>query len=99
MFRLDPAGHHDVNVLFHTLNVVCCSGVLQSVTGATWRSLMVAALFAVHPINVESVAWIAERKNLLSMMFFLLALWTYGSYARKPRAGPYLAVVALFASG
>jgi protein O-mannosyl-transferase len=99
LFHLNPAGHHYVNVLFHALNVVLLFLLLQRVTGATWRSLMVAALFAVHPVNVESVAWVAERKNLLSMMFFLLALWTYGFYARKPRAGPYLAVVALFACG
>ena len=99
LFHLNPAGHHYVNVLFYALNVVLLFLLLQRVTGATWRSLMVAALFAVHPVNVESVAWVAERKNLLSMMFFLLALWTYGFYARKPRAGPYLAVVALFACG
>jgi protein O-mannosyl-transferase len=99
LFGLNPAGHHYVNVLFHALNVVLLFLLLQRATRCTWPSLMVAALFAVHPVNVESVAWIAERKNLLSMMFFLLALWTYGSYARKPRAGPYLAVMALFACG
>jgi cytochrome c-type biogenesis protein CcmH/NrfG len=99
LFGLNPAGHHYGNVLFHALNVVLLFLLLQSATGFTWRSLMVAALFAVHPVNVESVAWIAERKNLLSMMFFLLALWSYQSYARKPRVGGYLAVMALFACG
>jgi protein O-mannosyl-transferase len=99
LFGLNPAGHHYGNVLFHALNVVLLFLLLQSATGFTWRSLMVAALFAVHPVNVESVAWIAERKNLLSMMFFLLALWSYQSYARKPRLDRYLAVMALFACG
>jgi len=99
IFHLNPAGHHYVSVLFQAINVVLLFLLLQSATGATWRSLMVSALFAVHPVNVECVAWIAERKSLLSMMFFLLALWTYSSYARKPRAGPYLGVVALYACG
>lgn len=95
----DPAGPHDVNLFLHVLNVVLLFWVLQRATGFTGRSAMVAALFALHPINVESVAWISERKNLLSMMFFLLALAAYGWYARKPRVGSYFAVAALFALG
>jgi tetratricopeptide (TPR) repeat protein len=95
----DPAGPHDVNLLLHVLNVVLLFWVLQRATGAAGRSAMVAGLFALHPINVESVAWIAERKNLLSMMFFLLALAAYGWYARRPRIGPYIVVAALFALG
>jgi tetratricopeptide (TPR) repeat protein len=70
--------------------------VLQSLTGFTWRSLIVATIFAVHPLNVESVAWAAERKTLLSMMFFLLAVWAYCSYARKPSLSRYLGVAGLF---
>ncbi len=77
LFGLNPAGHHYVNVLLHAVNVVLLFLLLQSATGFRWRSLMVAALFALHPINVESVAWAAERKNVLSMMFFLLALYAY----------------------
>ncbi len=72
IFGLDPAGPHDVNVVFHVLNALLLFWVLQRATGFVGRSWMVAALFALHPINVESVAWIAERKNLLSMFFFLL---------------------------
>ena len=82
LFGINSARHHDTNVLLHVLNVLLLFWILQRATGFTGRSLMVAALFALHPINVESVAWIAERKNLLSMLFFLLALGAYGWYAR-----------------
>jgi len=84
LFGLRPAGHHCMNVLLHAVNVVLLFLLLQSATGFCWRSLMVAALFALHPINVESVAWAAERKSVLSMMFFLLALYAYVWYARRP---------------
>ena len=99
LFGLDPSGHHDVNLLLHVLNVVVLFWVLQRATGCLGRSFMVAALFALHPINVESVAWIAERKNVLSMLFFLLALGAYRWYALKPRAGRYVGVAFLFALG
>jgi len=99
LFGLNPAGHHDVNVLFHALNAVLLFWVLLRATGYAGRSFMVAALFALHPINVESVAWIAERKNLLSMVFFLLALGAYRWYAMRPRLGRYGVVAALFALG
>jgi tetratricopeptide (TPR) repeat protein len=82
-FGLDPAGHHDTSLLLHTFNVVLLFWVLQAATGYAGRSAMVAALFVLHPVNVESVAWIAERKNVLSMMFFLLALGAYGWYTRS----------------
>jgi tetratricopeptide (TPR) repeat protein len=85
-----------VNVLLHTVNAVLLFLLLQSATGFRWRSLMVAALFALHPINVESVAWAAERKNVLSMLFFLLALYAYGRYARRPGLGRYIAVAGFF---
>ncbi len=81
LFGLTPAGPHIVNLLLHTLNVVLLFWVLWRATGFTGRSAMVAALFALHPINVQSVAWVAERKNLLSMTFFLLSLGAYRWYA------------------
>jgi protein O-mannosyl-transferase len=96
-FGLKPAGHHYVSVLLHAANVVILFLLLQNATGFRWRSLMVAALFALHPINVESVAWAAERKNVLSMMFFLLALYAYGGYARRPGLLRYVAVAGFFA--
>jgi protein O-mannosyl-transferase len=94
-----PAAHHAENVLLHALNAVLLFLFLQYATGFRWRSLMVAALFALHPINVESVAWAAERKNVLSMTFFLLALCAYGWYVREPRVRRYAWVVALYALG
>ena len=99
LFQLNPAGHHDVNLLLHAINVVLLFWVLLRATGYASRSFMVAALFALHPINVESVAWIAERKNPLSMLFFLLALGAYRWYAREPRVGRYAAVAFLYALG
>lgn len=98
-FHLDPAGPHDVNVVLHLINVVLLFWVLWKATGYAGRSLMVAALFALHPLNVESVAWIAERKTMLSMLFFLLALGAYRWYAHKPRMGRYSVVALLFALG
>jgi hypothetical protein len=75
LFGMNAAGPHLVSVLLHSLNAVLLFLVLQGLTGFTWRSLTVAGLFAIHPLNVESVAWAAERKNVLSMLFFLLAIW------------------------
>ncbi len=99
LFALNPAGHHLDSVLIHALNVVLLFLVLQWLTGRVGSSLMVAALFAWHPINVESVAWVAERKNVLSTFFFLAAIGAYGWYAQKPHWRRYLLVVALFALG
>src|SRR5713101_3165460 len=99
LFGLNPAGHHGVNVLLHAANAVLLFLLLQSATGFRWRSLMVAALFALHPVNVESVAWAAERKNVLSMLFFLLALHTYFWYARRPGLRRYALVACCFALG
>ena len=97
LFGINPAGPHLVSVLLHALNAVLLFFVLQSLTGFTWRSLMVAALFAVHPLNVESVAWAAERKNVLSMFFFLLAIWAYCRYVRQPTIVRYLGAAGLYA--
>ena len=99
LFGMDAAAHHEVNVLFHAANVVLLFLFLQAATGFTWRSLFVAALFALHPINVESVAWAAERKNVLSMLFLLLATHAYLTYARRPGVGRYALVALLFALG
>ena len=99
IFGVDPAGPHDVNVLLHLINALLLFWVLTRATGYVGRSWMVSALFALHPINVESVAWIAERKNLLSMFFFLLTLAAYRWYAEKPRDTRYLVVAVLFALG
>ncbi len=99
LFELNPAGHHDVNLLLHVLNVLLLFWVLQQATGFAGRSFMVAALFALHPINVQTVAWVAERKNVLSMLFFLLALGAYTWYARRPGVGRYAVVALLFALG
>jgi tetratricopeptide (TPR) repeat protein len=97
MFGLNPAGHHFVNVLLHGLNAVLLFLVLQALTGFTWRSVTVALLFVVHPLNVESVAWAAERKTLLATCFFLLATWAYLSYVRTQSRKKYVSVLALFA--
>ena len=79
LFQLNPIGHHYINLLLHAANALLLFLILQWFTGYTALSLMVAALFAVHPLNVESVAWVAERKNVLCMFFFLLALAAYES--------------------
>ena len=86
-------------LLLHLVNALLLFWVLQRATGYIGRSWMVAALFALHPINVESVAWIAERKNLLSMFFFLLTLGAYRWYAQKPKDSRYVVVAVLFALG
>ena len=99
LFQLNPAGHHDVNLFLHVVNVWLLFWVLLRATGYAGRSAMVAALFALHPINVETVAWVAERKNLLSMFFFLFALGAYRWYASKPRASRYVVVALMFACG
>ncbi len=99
IFRLNPAGHHYANLLLHVANAALLFLLLRRATGSTWRSLVVGALFALHPVNVESVAWAAERKNVLSMLFFLLALLVYDRYARAAKRRLYLAVAILFALG
>ena len=99
LFHLNPAGHHYTSVWLHAINALLLFLILQWFTGYTARSLMVAALFAVHPLNVESVAWVAERKNVLSMLFLLLALAAYGWFVRRPGIRQYLAVAILFALG
>ena len=99
LFRLNPAGHHFSSILIHIVNAILLFLLLMWATNRMGPSLFVAALFALHPINVESVAWIAERKNVLCTLFFFLTLWAYGWYAKKPGWKRYMAVAALFAAG
>jgi tetratricopeptide (TPR) repeat protein len=97
LFGLNPAGHHLMSVVIHAVNAVLLFRVLQRMTGATGRSALVAALFAIHPLHVESVAWAAERKDVLSTLFFLLSWMAYVGHSRQPGIGRYLAVLAFFA--
>jgi len=87
LFGLNPAGHHFVNVLFHAANAVLLFLLLNRLTGASWRSAFVAAFFAWHPLRVESVAWAAERKDVLSGFFWMLTLLAYAGYARRVTGG------------
>lgn len=96
-FGLNPAGHHFTNILFFSLDVLLLFLFLEQATGQVLRSGAVAALFAVHPLNVETAAWIAERKSVLSIFFMLLSLLAYVWYARKPGYARYAAVFFLFA--
>jgi hypothetical protein len=82
-YGLNPWGHHLTSILIHAFNTVLVFLVFRGMTGAGWRSLMVAGLFGLHPLNVESVAYISERKNVLSTLFWLLAMWTYTRFARE----------------
>ena len=98
-FGLHAGGHHLDSVVIHALNAVILFLLLAWVTKRVGPSLLVAGLFAVHPLNVESVAWVAERKNVLSTLFFFLAIGAYVRYARKPDWRRYLLVAGLFAAG
>src|SRR4029450_11467771 len=99
LYGLNASGHHATNIILHTIAVLLLFQVLRQMTGAAWRSAIVAALFAVHPLHVESVAWISERKDVLSAVFFFLMLGAYVRYARAPSRTRYLVVTALFAAG
>ena len=99
LYGTKPRGHHLTNLLLHLANVLLLFGLLRRMTGSTWRSGFVAALFAVHPLHVESVAWIAERKDLLGALFWLLAMWAYARYAERPSPVRYLAVAVAFFLG
>jgi len=99
LYSLNAGGHHATNIILHTIAVLLLFQVLRQMTGAVWKSAIVAALFAVHPLHVESVAWISERKDVLSAVFFLFMLGAYGRYAHAPSTTRYLAVVVLYAAG
>ncbi len=85
LYGLSPAGHHLTNILLHTATAILLFLVLRRMTGFLWRSAFVAAVFAIHPLRVESVAWIAERKDVLSGLFFMLTLWAYVRYVQNSR--------------
>jgi len=99
LYGLHPKGHHLTNLFFHIANSLLLFLVLFRMTGAIWQSAFVAAMFAFHPLNVESVAWVAERKNVLSTFFLLLTIWAYIRYAEKPTTKRYSLVFILFAFG
>ena len=99
LFGLEPGFHHLVNLLFHLLNTSLLFLVLKTATGACWRSAFVAALFALHPLHVESVAWIAERKDVLSTFFGLLAIGAYCRYTQRPGWRKFLPVAIFFSLG
>jgi len=96
---MNAGGHHLTSILLHLANAVLLFWMLYRATGAWRRSAVVSILFAVHPLHVESVAWIAERKDVLSTLFWLLTMHAYVSYVRRPCLNRYLAVVVLFALG
>ncbi len=99
LFGMKPGMHHLVSVTLHLLNTALLFLVFRQMTGALWRSAFVAALFALHPLHVESVTWIAERKDVLSTLFWILTMWAYVGYTKKPGLRGYLPVLLFFALG
>ena len=96
LFGLKAGMHHLTSLVLHIANTLLLFWVFKRMTGAIWRSAFVAAMFALHPVNVDSVVWIAERKNLLSAFFWMLALLTYVRYCRRPGLRRYLPVLLMF---
>jgi hypothetical protein len=99
IFGLNPRGFHLTNLLLHTLNALFLFLVLRRMTGSLWQSAFVATLFAIHPLNVESVAWVVERKNVLSTFFWMLTMLSYVYYSERPSLSRYLLTLLLFALG
>ena len=98
-YGLNSGGHHFTNVLFHMANTLLLFFVFRRMTGDLWRSAFVAALFALHPLHVESVAWVAERKDVLSTFFWMLIMWSYIRYVEHPGGIRYLVVLLFFVLG
>lgn len=96
LYGSNAGGYHVTNLIFHTLNTLLLFFLLNRTTGTVYRSAFVAVLFALHPLHVESVAWVSERKDVLSTFLGLWALWAYVSYVHKPKASTYLPVILLF---
>jgi len=99
IYGMRPGGHHFTNVVIHATNTVLLFAVFEYMTGALWASAFIAAMFGLHPLHVESVAWAAERKDVLSTLFMILAMGAYVLYVRRGGIGRYLGVLALFAAG
>ena len=99
MFGDDPSGHHLVNLALHAANSILLFFLFFRLTGGIWLGAIIAALFAIHPLHVESVAWVTERKDVLSGLFCLLALHAYVHYANHPSLSRYASVLVLFALG
>jgi len=99
LYGLNPSGHHLTNLVFHIASALLLFLVLERMTGSLWRSGFVAALFALHPLHVESVAWVAERKDVLSTFFWMLTMWTYIRYVEGPKLNRYLLVLLFFTLG
>src|SRR5213075_2714415 len=99
LWGLEAGGHHLTHLLSHPIPVLLIFAVLRQMTGALWKSALVAALFAIHPLHVESVAWVSERKDVLSAVFFVLMLSAYVRYTRTHSIVHYLVVVVLFVAG
>ena len=99
LYGLNPLGHHLTSLLIHLANTLILFGLLRRMTGSRWASALTAALFGVHPLHVESVAWVSERKDVLCALFWLLATWAYVRYTERPNGRRYAAVLVLFALG
>jgi tetratricopeptide (TPR) repeat protein len=96
LFGLNPLGHHLVNLIIHIINALLLFWILSNITGSTWASAFVAAAFALHPIQVESAAWAAERKTVLSGLFWFLTIAAYTLYARRPGIGRYILLFGIY---
>ena len=99
LYGLEPGMHHLTNLLFHIVNTLLLFLVFRKMTGSLWQSAFVAALFALHPINVDTVAWVAERKNVLSTFLWILTMFTYARYIEKPGLFRYMLTFSVFALG
>ena len=99
LYGLNPGGHHLTNLIFHIANTLLLFLLLKQMTGAMWCSALVAALFAWHPLHVESVAWASERKDVLSAFFWMLTLLAYAGYAKRPNIAGYMLALLFFACG
>jgi hypothetical protein len=99
LFGTDAGRHHLTNLFLHIANTLLLFYVLKLMTNAIWQSAFIAALFALHPLHVESVAWASERKDTLSTLFWILTMWAYGSYAKKPNAAKYVSAIVFFVLG